>query len=231
MGMNIQRENREDTLINQDVPYFLEAIRNGAQGLDHLTNFVDSITISNDLPGSLVTYTNSPNGTPSGPENFNGNMTNGQWIIGLLTTPKYWISGSITNTNRITALVHSLSGAAVEQGTNSKDLSFTYQLTSEIMPFSLFSYGSTNFNDFQTNTFDWIIRSNRWIEELKIAKGLVDTNAALYELRLTARWPVLANGQTGPRRQQFRTLISSRMTNGPYPQLWFIAPQEFVKQE
>src|SRR5580698_8433458 len=29
-GLNVQKDNREDTLISQDAPYFLEAIRNGA---------------------------------------------------------------------------------------------------------------------------------------------------------------------------------------------------------
>jgi type II secretory pathway pseudopilin PulG len=29
-GMEVQKDNREDTLISQDAPYFLDAIRNGA---------------------------------------------------------------------------------------------------------------------------------------------------------------------------------------------------------
>ena len=31
MGMNTQRDNREETIINQDATVFIEAIRNGAQ--------------------------------------------------------------------------------------------------------------------------------------------------------------------------------------------------------
>src|SRR5208283_1442024 len=56
-GMNVQQSNREDTLISQDAPYFLEAIRNGCVvnsnrngvanlGLDFLTNYVESITFT-----------------------------------------------------------------------------------------------------------------------------------------------------------------------------------------
>src|SRR5580658_3021970 len=53
-GLNVQQDNREDTLISQDVPYFLDAIRNGAavsngtvyyytsKSLDFLTNYVTS---------------------------------------------------------------------------------------------------------------------------------------------------------------------------------------------
>src|SRR5271156_3068044 len=44
MGMNVQRENREATVINQDATVFIEAIRNGARGLDDLTNYVYAIT-------------------------------------------------------------------------------------------------------------------------------------------------------------------------------------------
>ena len=43
-GMATQRDNREETIINQDATVFLEAIRNGSQGLDDLTNYVYAIT-------------------------------------------------------------------------------------------------------------------------------------------------------------------------------------------
>ena len=44
-GMNVQKDNREDTIINQDGPYWLEAIRNGSRGLDYLTNYVDRVGV------------------------------------------------------------------------------------------------------------------------------------------------------------------------------------------
>jgi len=36
-GLQVQKENRQDTLLAQDGTYFMEAIRNGASGLDELT--------------------------------------------------------------------------------------------------------------------------------------------------------------------------------------------------
>ena len=54
-GMNVQKDNREDTMISEDAPIFLDAIRNGATvtnfngiigvngGLDYLTNYVEKI--------------------------------------------------------------------------------------------------------------------------------------------------------------------------------------------
>ena len=44
IGMNVQKDNREETIINQDATVFMDAIRNGAQGLDDLTNYVMAIT-------------------------------------------------------------------------------------------------------------------------------------------------------------------------------------------
>src|SRR5689334_7452834 len=37
IGLNTQRDNREETLINQDATVLLGAIRSGARGLDDLT--------------------------------------------------------------------------------------------------------------------------------------------------------------------------------------------------
>ena len=44
LGLRTQRDNREETVINQDATVFLEAIRSGARGLDDLMNYVYAIT-------------------------------------------------------------------------------------------------------------------------------------------------------------------------------------------
>ncbi len=43
IGMTVQKDNREETIVNQDATVFMNAIRNGALGLDYLTNYVTSI--------------------------------------------------------------------------------------------------------------------------------------------------------------------------------------------
>src|SRR6266542_5658651 len=43
-GLDVQKQNREETIINQDASLWMEAIRNGAQGMNDLTNYVDGIT-------------------------------------------------------------------------------------------------------------------------------------------------------------------------------------------
>ena len=43
-GLNVQKANREETVIDQDAALWMDAIRNGALGCDDLTNYVVSIT-------------------------------------------------------------------------------------------------------------------------------------------------------------------------------------------
>src|SRR5476651_2519190 len=70
LGMNVQRENREATVINQDATLFIEAIRNGAQHADDLTNYVYEVQVG-----------------VNNPQTYLAPFTNGAQIIGLLTTP------------------------------------------------------------------------------------------------------------------------------------------------
>jgi type II secretory pathway pseudopilin PulG len=122
-GMATQRDNREETIINQDATIFIEAIRNGARGLDDLTNYVYAITNYQTLydpnPHPTVTF-GWTNGAPS-------ILTNGANIVGLLSMPEFLNlnSNAITDANQlqtgnylsnhIVAYVHSISGPAVEK--------------------------------------------------------------------------------------------------------------------
>jgi len=45
-GIRVQKDNREDTIINQEGLLLVEAIRSGSRGLDYLTNYFDTITVS-----------------------------------------------------------------------------------------------------------------------------------------------------------------------------------------
>src|SRR3954468_18416693 len=46
-GMTVQRDNREDTLINNDAAFWTETLRGGSQGSDDLTDYVEEILIEN----------------------------------------------------------------------------------------------------------------------------------------------------------------------------------------
>ncbi len=91
-GMTAQKENREETIINQDASIYLQALRNGEVGLDALTNSVPVITNwvseynANGVYQRTViywyTYTNSSHKPPT-------LLTNGQRIVVLLSLPKF----------------------------------------------------------------------------------------------------------------------------------------------
>jgi hypothetical protein len=132
IGMNTQRDNREETIINQDATVLMEAIRGGARGLDDLTNYVYMVT-------NIVQKFNSsgqPLGTPDqygytyAGSMLNGTpmaipfpITNGLRIVGLLSTPEYTDNSGLPiptlinggYSNHVVAYVHSLSGPAVEK--------------------------------------------------------------------------------------------------------------------
>ncbi len=127
IGMNTQRDNREETIINQDATVLMEAIRGGARGLDDLTNYVYAITnywtnITTHVSGANgYTYSASQVTWPSSAPFFP--ITNGFRIVGLLSTPEYLdvnglpiptlINGGISN--HVVAYVRSISGPAVEK--------------------------------------------------------------------------------------------------------------------
>ena len=167
-GIDVQKDNRRETIINQDANYLIEAIRSGQRGLDDLTNYVMSVTnnwtfySTNPATATVSgkdTYTNVSTAVLSLPDarfkvtsitpNFQDyRITNGLRIIGVLSTPKYVPApdGSGFYSNNITAYFRALSGSAFEKSPQSNDLilgaAFSYRLTSDIIP-----YGA------RTNTF------------------------------------------------------------------------------
>ncbi|MBI5388318.1 MAG: hypothetical protein HZA90_26940 [Verrucomicrobia bacterium] len=114
LGMEIQRDNRQDTIINHDGAYLLEAIRHGAQGMDDLTNYVDSIFVNG------VTNT------------FGNGYTTGSNIVVLLT-----------QTNAIAA-VRAISGSAATKGEPMKEFTMRYQVLSQIRPMTMLGTIDTN---------------------------------------------------------------------------------------
>ncbi len=225
MGMNVQQENRQETIIDQDAVYWMDAIRSGAHGLYDLTNYAEQIDVitdgvTNSFPTALTNwnYDDPTRQIQFGP----------QVIIGLLSTPKYVFTegkglGTTTlQTNSVMANVLALSGNASEKppqnNSSIRDLAFAYRLFSEVVPYQSFTTNSTNFGAYN-DPQDWVPRSNAWM----IAKSL-QTN--LYEVRLTFRWPLFPNGRVGNGRQTFRTLVSSTLlaTNG----LYFFQPNNFA---
>jgi hypothetical protein len=204
-GMRVQRDNREETIINQDAIYLMDAIRSGARGLDDLTNYVEVITIKS---GSFLTTYLSPYSPPSfgfGPSPFPP-LNNGSNIVGLLSTPQYYQGG----TNHVTAYMRAISGNASEKPPQTdasiRDLAFAYRLTAELTPYAAGDAAFTGTN--------------------LVANNL---QKSLYELRLTFRWPLFPNGSIGNGKLTFRTLASGNVqTLVGTPNLFFVQPSTFI---
>jgi hypothetical protein len=203
-GLQVQRDNRAETIINQDGTFWLEAIRNGARGLDELTNHVESIEVklydySTDPPTLLVppaaysqpfTYGRGPFG-----------YTTGSNILGLLTTP-----AGVSNAE-VTAVVSAISGAAAEKETTqaNRELAFRYRMTVQVK-----GPPGTNAPTFSA---------------LSLPLGAADPLNSLYELRLTFAYNYIRDTQPGTRRLTYRSVLSRNVAMydfGATPHYFFI---------
>jgi type II secretory pathway pseudopilin PulG len=242
LGMRMQRDNREQTVINQDATIFMEAIRSGTRGLDDLTNYVFMIT---------NTYAHAAY------SNFNG----GAQIVGLLSTPEFvdannqsTIPANAAYSNRMVALVYSMSGPAVEKppqanGSLIRQSSFSYGLMCENLPVGIYApptwLSSQTYNPGDAVTYILNGQTTYW-QATAANTDIVPTNstlwvrnyypqqlaANLHELRLTFSWPLLPNSQPplvhyGTGHQTYRTLVAGQLvltTNN----LYFFQSQSFT---
>jgi len=181
IGLNVQRDNRAETIVNQDATYWLEAIRGGAQGLDDLTNYVERITIQWTNPASVgsIVFTNAnlPGAMPP-------TFATGREIIGLLSTP------ALYGTN-VEAIVRTLSGPATEKFTRTDapgaELVFRYRLTSAVAVVD-----PTVVQDFN----------------YAVAGGAPEPMSTLFDIQLRFNWPVFGNNTRGTRQKTFRSMAS-----------------------
>ena len=229
MGLEVQKQNREDTIIDHDANYLLDALRNGARGLDDLTNQIYEIRrttqeydVNTNTVGtpsiSVFTYEGNP---PSIDPALNSRIVTlfpidrGSRLIGLLGWPKYQpnlqVPGNFLS-NNIVAYVRALSGAATEKppqaNASVRELAFNYRVTAEIT--SVAAPTDTN---------------SVYAQNLQ---------ANLHEIRLLFRWPVMPLGRVGPTgREIYRTQVGGRhleTTNDPGQALYFFQPSIYQKQ-
>lgn len=238
-GLNVQRDNREGTIINQDAVVWMNAIRNGAEGFNDLTNYVDGITNywavwqyhADGTPPSLTgqkgeddyAFTGSRVTSLTGIPDNSMSITNGRRIIGLMSTPQ-WLpapplpgQGGLFQSNYIVAYVRAFSGAAVEKPPQQNDTvvksAFSYRMIVENVPYVPVQ------PEFKTNPVS------------RLAFSVLQTNS--HDLRLLFRWPVLPNGDVGESRQTFRLFTGGLLYPGrddyqPHP-LYFFQPSTYVQ--
>jgi type II secretory pathway pseudopilin PulG len=221
-AMNAQRDNRQETIINQDASILMGALRNGERGLDDLTNYVVGITnylSSFNRSGVYQNTTEYAFTVPMGYINKNPNkllaLTNGYTILGVLGTPKIIpnASGAGFVSNHVVAVFRSMSGPASEKppqlNVSMQELALDYRVIADNSGYgtNYFDPGWTNYARL-TLTNDIALHSNY----MAVVKSF-QTN--LHDVRLTFLWPVLPSGKIGSGRQVYRTMVAGHYTNDP----------------
>lgn len=186
IGLNVQRDNRAETIVHHDGTFWMEALRGGSQGLDELVNYVEFIVLQGPS-GSVVVRNKFID--PTEPT-----FSTGRQIIGLLGTFR-----GVTNSY---ALVRSITGVASEKpGANTSptspglDFAFKYRLQVQMLPGD--ALAAEDFNS-----------------AVGIADA-AEPLLSLYDLRLRFSWPVVkSDGATGRidigRRQKNLRSMASR---------------------
>lgn len=243
LGMNAQRDTREETIISQDAATLLPIITQGAQHSDDLINYVYAITNFWTLYKSDgVTTVNSgafgytSNSAPSGLSipYSSAPLTNGSIIVGLLSMPEFIANDngipaypavpSVFNpagfevySNHVVAYVRSLSGLATEKPPQDNSImlgdAFSYRLLVVNAPIAL-----------DTNTLD---PSSSFYSPYNYR---ISQNQR--ECRLTFFWPLLPNGNIGNEPPlTYRTTVAGQLAgttlnNGQW--YYFYQPQSFI---
>ena len=213
-GLNVQRQNREETIITQESGYFMDALRNGRRGLEELTNRVISITNywtrwnTNTFPWTSMevntdgyTFTNSDVTSATVSPNEH-RLTNGFRIVGLLGRRKFeplTLPVGNVRSNHVVALFRSIAGAATEkspqQDPNVLGLGFNYRMLAEVHdvpnPAQVSGVALGQAQSLQTN---------------------------LHEVRLKFSWPLFPGNRLGNERLTFRSMSGGQLqtTNDPF---------------
>lgn len=112
-GLQVQRDNKEDTIINQEGTYLLEAIRNGARDMGHLNGFVDFIEIR------PISDPRNPVRTEPTPPGTN--------VVSFLSRPSDLVLPTAGEPLEVRAVMRPSSGSAVDNAPGS-EVGFKYQL-------------------------------------------------------------------------------------------------------
>ncbi len=186
-GLNVQKENREETVIANDAASWLSAIRGGDRvfgpSLGHVIALTNRITEFDPATGNPIrTYTSGVDGESLGALQRD--------MVRILSTPRIYVKGGILYSNSVTAYVRALTAPAVNLAPQANDTilnsAFSYTITADVTPVPQpLDTTSTNY--------------------LKNLQG------NLHEVQLTFRWPLLPTARTGNNRRTFRTTVGGEL--------------------
>lgn len=238
IGLRVQSDNQEESIISADAAIWMEAFRNGAQGATYFDPHYP-LKPANPPPAPLFNiheikvhweeWRRSTGGLirTNTANPYRDRFQRDNELIGLLSRPKYpygvFNAAHPNNpaddvyTNWIVyADVRALNGNMADLGAD-MDFAFKYRLTPEIVP--LFGVSP---NHLQTTN--------------GVGLPILETN--LFELRLNFQWPLVV-GQGGGYQTQtnfaksltFRTIISGQQLILEHPDtgelLYFVQPRQY----
>jgi type II secretory pathway pseudopilin PulG len=200
-GLNVQKKNRQETIIGQDAESWMNMLGNGALSSDDLTNYVLNITnqwtiYQNGVTNSSGSDWYTQTGSSVSPAMA---LTNGSRILGLLGMPKR-ISPPFGRTgdyqsNYVIAYVRAFSGPEVDKApqTNTTILgdAFIYRMIVENYSYVPWDTNLLCMDCYATNGLtpaQMVDRTN-----MLRAVGMLQTN--MHDFRLRFRFPVLPSGE------------------------------------
>jgi len=224
-GLDVQKRNREETIIGHDADVWMSYFRGGSRGADELTNYVLCITnfwttydANSKVDKSGVdwyTPTNS-NRTSVNPAANDYPLDTGERIIGLLSTPKT-IPAFIPPANQpyqsnyMICYARSFSGSAVDKVPQSNPVilgdSFIYRMIVENFPSTPVDTNEICLDCVFTNGLTKAQMDARVDERKRQELMLANT----HDFRLRFRWPVLPNGRVLDYAATFRSTVDGAM--------------------
>lgn len=254
-GLSVQKDNREQTMINYDASLIMDLLRNGTRGPDTLTNYIIAITNVSYLYDTSGNYLSGPvtnwyrtnqtfqNGVLGPPV-----LTRGSNIVGLLGTPKYLAANIPPGTNNgfwsnnVTADFRAFSGPATDlgQSQSARDFALSYRVGVEMLPMANYAYSVTNTD--KNGNLDWVnftapsagLATIQDFQGHDTARHNAETlQQNLTQIRLRFNWPILPGGKTGGGRMVLRSAgsglirIKDITTNGVTVTLYNIRPRNY----
>lgn len=200
-GLNVQKQNREESLLTQDAELLLNAVRGGQTRLQELLNYADRVTLIRQYRDRSPTRTNHFHGpmvagTPSGSDPFGDAFQ----LVGLISRPKYTLepspssrSTAVTVTNIVRLEMRSMSGSMAEH------------------PVIRWNERRGNPND---PRIDFAFRYRVTLET--VTRPGSSPGAEVSEVRMILEWPLQRTGaepdqyRLGLNRREFRTDVLGR---------------------
>ncbi len=230
IGLSVQTDNQEESIISADAAMWMEAFRNGAQGASYFDPNPNKLENPpkaplfniDEIKVQQVVRRMSTDQVITDDINYFDEFQRDNELIGLLSRPKYQFNPAAdVYTNWIVyADVRALNGNMADLAAD-MDFAFKYRLTPEIVPLL-----GVNPGHLQTTNAAGAF----------IPLPILETN--LFELRLNFQWPLVV-GQGGGYRAQtrfaksltFRTIISGQQLILEHPDtgelLYFVQPRQY----